>query len=89
MARYLMIRHRVRDFDAWKAGYDAHLPHRIEAGLEEKHLLRGADDPHQVVVLFETLDLARARSFATSPDLAEAMRAAGVIDQPEILFLNG
>jgi hypothetical protein len=42
MASYMLIRHKVRNFSEWKRGYDAHLPKRIEAGLTEKYLLRGA-----------------------------------------------
>ena len=47
MVNYVLIRHKVRDFSQWKRGYDAHLPKRNEAGLTEKHLLRGASDPNE------------------------------------------
>ena len=50
MASYMVVRHKVRNFPEWKAGYDAHLPKRVEAGLTEKHLLRGADDPNEVIL---------------------------------------
>lgn len=89
MASYMVVRHKVRDFPEWKAGYDAHLPKRVEAGLTEKHLLRGADDPNEVILLFETRDLNRARGFAESADLRETMQKVGVIDKPDIYFLNG
>ena len=29
---YLMVRHRVADFDQWKAAFDAHQAARAEAG---------------------------------------------------------
>lgn len=85
---FLLIRHKVKDFMAWKAGYDAHHPQRTEAGLTEHYLLRGADDANEVVLLFEARDLERARAFATSADLREKMQEVGVIDKPEIYFLN-
>ena len=61
MASFLLIRHKVRDFSKWKRGYDAHLPKRVEAGLAEKHLFRGAHDSNEVVLLFEAKDLNRAK----------------------------
>ena len=89
MVNYVLIRHKVRDFSQWKRGYDAHLPKRNEAGLTEKHLLRGASDPNEVIILFEAKDLKRAEDFAGSADLKEAMQKVGVMDKPDIYFLNG
>jgi hypothetical protein len=89
MASYMLIRHKVRDFSQWKRGYDAHLPKRGEAGLTEKYLLRGANDPNEVIILFEAKDLKRAEDFAGSADLRETMQKVGVVDKPYIYFLNG
>lgn len=89
MAAFMLIRHKVRDFKAWKVGYDAHQPKRVEAGLTEKYLLRGADDANEVVILFEAQDLNRAKAFAASADLRERMQEVGVVDKPDIYFLNG
>jgi len=88
MSHYMLVRHKVRDFSEWKPGYEAHLAKRKEAGLTEKYLMREADDPNEVVVLFEAKDLARAKQFAQSDDLRETMNKLGVIDKPEIHFLN-
>lgn len=89
MASFLLVQHKVRDFPEWKLAYDGHLSKRVEAGLTEKHLLRGAHDSNEVVLLFEAEDLNRAKAFAESADLREAMQKAGVLDKPAILFLNG
>ena len=89
MASFMLIRHKVRDFPEWKRGYDAHLPKRVEAGLTEKHLLRGAHDEHEVVLLFEAKDLNRAKAFAESADLRQTMQKVGVLDKPDVYFLNG
>ncbi len=85
---FLLIRHKVRDFDTWKTGYDAHQPKRIEAGLTEKYLLHSEDDANEVVILFEAEDLDRAKAFAASADLREKMQEVGVVDTPDIYFLN-
>ncbi len=88
MLTYMLVRHKVKDFTAWKRGYDADLPNRIEAGLTEKHLFRGEKDMNEVITLFEARDLVLARKFAESPNLREAMEKAGVIDKPDIYFLH-
>ena len=88
MFTYMLIRHKVQDFTAWKRIYDSHLPKRNEAGLTEKYLFRGIGDHHEGIILFEAKDLDRAKKFAESADLQETMRKAGVLDRPDIYFLN-
>jgi hypothetical protein len=85
---FMMIRHKVKDYAAWKPGYDAHEPARTRAGLTEKYLLRSADDPNEVVILLEAKDLERAKAFASSPDLKAKMQEVGVVDIPDVYFLN-
>ncbi len=89
MTNYLLIRHSVRDFSEWKAGYEAHLGKRIDAGLTEKYLLQGERDPNQVVILFEANDVSRAKAFTESADLRERMQQLGVVDKPDMYFLTG
>ncbi len=88
MITYVLVRHKVKDFTAWKQAYETHLPKRVEAGLTETYLFRSADNPNEVVILFEAKDLDRAKAFAESPDLRETMMKAGVVDKPDIYFLN-
>lgn len=88
MASYMSIRHKVRDFNAWKPAFDTHRAKRVEAGLTDKQLLRGASDPNEVVILLEAKDVNRARAFSESADLRETMQKAGVADKPDIYFLN-
>lgn len=88
MNGYMLIRHKVKNFTTWKQGYDAHAPRRSEAGLTEAYLLRNTQAPNEVVLMFEAQDLQRAQAFAESADLREAMQRAGVIDRPDIHFLQ-
>lgn len=85
---YLLVRHKVRDFSVWKPAYDAHLPAREAAGLRELHLLRNVEDAREVVLLFEAEDMGKARAFVSSQDLRQAMARAGVVDPPDIQFLD-
>jgi hypothetical protein len=88
MNGFMLVRHKVKNFTTWKEGYDAHAHMRAEAGLTEKYLLRNTQAPNEIVVLFAAEDIDRARAFAESADLREKMQAFGVIDKPDIYFLN-
>jgi hypothetical protein len=88
MNRFMLVRHKVRNFATWKEGYDAHAPKRADAGLAEKYLLRSTSAPNEIVILFEAEDLGRARAFAESADLREVMERVGVIDKPDIYYLE-
>lgn len=85
---YILIRHKVADFSAWKKVYDAHLPLRQKAGLKQNQLLRGANGSNEVVILFTTSDVNRAKEFAEAEELRLTMQKAGVIGRPEVSFLE-
>jgi hypothetical protein len=88
MNGFMLIRHKVKNFTTWKEGYDSHAPERAGAGLTEKYLLRSTNAPNEVVMLFEAQDIDRAQAFAESPDLREKMQDFGVVDKPDVYFLN-
>ena len=50
--------------------------------------MRNANDPNELVILFEWDSLENARRFANADDLREAMQQAGVADQPDVYFLE-
>ena len=85
---YLVIRHKVKDYDTWKVHFDAHGAARAAAGSTGGHLLRGLDDPNEVVIFFKWDELEKARQFVQSPDLREVMEKAGVTDKPDVYFLD-
>ena len=83
----LLIRHRVADFPAWKAVFEEQEDIRRANGSRGGRLFRSTD-PHEVLLLLEWDDLERARLFADSDDLREAMAWAGVTDRPDIWLLE-
>jgi hypothetical protein len=84
----MMIRHKVADFDQWKPVYEDHRPARQAAGLEDLHLWRNQNDPHDVVIVFTVSDTAKAKEFIGSADLKDAMLAAGVVGPPGMVMLS-
>lgn len=84
----MIIRHKVKDFAAWKRAYDAHKTTRDGAGLSNARLFRSADDASEIVILFDVADIGKAKAFGASADLQSAMKGAGVVDKPDVYFLN-
>ena len=84
----MLIEHQVKDFDTWKGGYLAHDSMRQAYGITQGSLGRGLEDPNTVVVVSKISDIAKAKEFASSPDLKEAMEKAGVVGKPTISYIH-
>jgi heme-degrading monooxygenase HmoA len=84
---YILVRHKVKDYDEWRPKFDNHEA-RKAGGSKGGRMFRTADDPNQMVVLMEWDNLDSAMAFAQSEDLREAMEKAGIIDQPDVYFLE-
>lgn len=84
----LVVHHRVRDYDAWKAVFDEHEPVRRSHGEIEHRVYRDLHDRNRVVIHndFPTEDAARA--FLEDPSLREAMERAGVEGEPGMSFIE-
>jgi quinol monooxygenase YgiN len=77
----LFVRHKVRDYDAWKPVYDAY--DRKSDGCTRATVHRDPDDPNIVVVTETFSDVATARAHANSEKLRATMSRAGVEGPPE------
>ena len=85
---YMLVRHKVEDYERWKPVFDGNAPVRKQSGSKGGRLFRNADDPNEIVILFEWDPLDNARTYAQSWDLRERMQRAGVADQPDIYFFE-
>ena len=84
----LIIRHTIKDYAMFKKTFDGHKAAQTAAGLSNPRIYRSADNPNETVILFDAQDVAKAKAFGASPDLKSAMTAAGVVDKPDVYFLN-
>ncbi|MGZ3418651.1 MAG: hypothetical protein ACXVEF_32920 [Polyangiales bacterium] len=84
----MLVTHEVKDYDAWKKGYDAHKSARDAAGLVDAFLGRDSAKPNLVHIGFRVPTLAAAQGFANDPGLKEAMMKAGVVGPPDIRFVQ-
>ena len=74
---YLLERHKVHDYALWRAVFDADAAGQKTAGCCGARILRNADDPEEVVVLFEWDTLERARQRIESATLGREFEEAG------------
>lgn len=84
----MIVRHKVKDSAAFRKVFDSHKGAQTAAGLSNPRIFRSADEPNEVVILFDAQDIAKAKAFGASLDLQSKMAAAGVIDKPDVYFLN-
>jgi hypothetical protein len=84
--KVIMIKHTVADYAKWKAGYIAHDSMRTAYGISKFVIGRGMDDSNMVYIVDKVTDLQKAKDFAASPSLKDAMQKAGVTGAPEISY---
>ena len=82
----MIVRHSVRDYGAWRPVDDGHEAARTAAGLTNGRVFRSAEDPNDLLLLFEMADRRRAEEFAASDDLRTTMQRASVVGPPEIRY---
>jgi len=84
----VLIKHRVKDALAWKKIFDSHADFRKKGGEMDTKIFQAAEDPNELVLLFDWDSIAKAKNFMDSPELKSLMAEAGVMDKPRIHFLN-
>ncbi len=85
---YILARHKVKDYAAWKNGFDSAISIRRAGGEKTWQIFHPAGDPNNLTMLFEWDSLDNAHAYFASPDLRHAMEAAGVIGEPEVSWLE-
>jgi hypothetical protein len=84
---YVIVKQKVADYARWKPIFDADGANRQIGGSRGGQLFRSADDPNEVVMLFEW-DLEQARQYSQSEALRAKMQEAGVLGPPDFSFLE-
>ena len=82
----LTIHLKVKDYTAWRTGYDGHEKSRVSAGITNGRVFRNAQDQNDVVILQDVADVAKARTWLGSDEMKSAMQQSGVVGSPTIRF---
>ncbi len=75
-------KHKVANYEKWKASYDAHDSMRLANGLHNYVIGQSPTDPNMILVVLKADDPAKAKAFAMDPSLKQAMQKGGVTGTP-------
>lgn len=84
----IIVRHKVSDFAQWKSFYDSVDSFHKAQEVKSAQVFQSADNPNEVIILSELENLSKARQFAQSQGLKDAMQKAGVADKPDVYFVE-
>ncbi|MBT5714157.1 hypothetical protein HOI71_24125 [Candidatus Poribacteria bacterium] len=84
----LFVRHKVENLERWMGSFNKHGHMRAEAGSLGGFVLFHPHENDDVIGFLGWESIDAAREFVEAPDLREAMEAAGVADEPDVLFLT-
>ncbi len=82
----LTIHHKVKDYSAWRKGYDEQEKSRSLAGVTNGKVFRGAENQNDILVLQDVADLTKARAWAGGDALKTTMQKAGVLGPHVVRF---
>jgi hypothetical protein len=85
---HVLIRHKVANFETWKAAFDAAFMMRKSAGECSFRLYHDVNDRSDLTLFFEWESAAMAERFLKSDQLKTEMQKAGVQGQPEYHILR-
>lgn len=84
----LIVTHEVKDFDAWKAVFNAGEEMRSKSGIHAQGVYRALDNPNMVTVVSSVSDMEGMKKLTNSPEMKQAMEKAGVISKPEVKIIQ-
>ena len=84
----MFVRHKVRDYTAWRKVYDEFDATRSRAGVRGHAVYCDVDDVNDVTAWHDFDDLEAAKALASSKELKSAMKNAGVVGPPTIWFVR-
>src|SRR5437016_13617058 len=85
----MIVRHKVKDYGQWRPIFDGHVEMERAAGLINPRVYHSAaSNKSEIVVVFDTEHTKKAKDFAASADLKEAMIKAGDLDTATIYLLE-
>ena len=82
------VRHKVQDFETWKAAFDSAEEVRRAAGEISCRVYSVHGSGNDVLVSMDWDTLERAKAFLASPLLQDGMSKAGVRGMPHITILD-
>ena len=84
----LIMRERVRDYDAWKSVFDGGEPLRAKHGCTGHEIFRSDDDGNDLTVHLRFRSREAGDALRSDPELAANMKRAGVETPPSVMWVR-
>ncbi len=84
----LYVHHKVNDYENWRKVFDNLTSNRTAFGCTGHQVFQSANDPCEITILTHWRSVEAAKKYAASDELKDDMKNAGVISQPEVMFLQ-
>ena len=85
---FVTVRVKVRDYSTWRKAFDEGEDMRTQHGITGGCIARSISDPNDLLLYIEAKDIENVRELCHSPEMKEHMKKAGVIGDPEVLYLE-
>lgn len=85
----MFVRHDVKDYATWRAGYDAAGELRGSNGVKGDWVYQSVENGNDVTVVHDFDSVEAAQAFIALPDLKAAMDEIGVVGAPSIWITQG
>jgi heme-degrading monooxygenase HmoA len=85
---HTIMRVKVKDYDKWKIVFDGNSATRKTAEAKGGRLFHNVDDSSEVIIYLRWETMENARKFFNSEELKKRMQESGVIDKPDIFYLE-
>jgi hypothetical protein len=85
---YVLIQHNVANYERFESVFKDDEARRHRSGSKGGTLYRNAADPNNIIAMFEWDTVERARAFANSYELKEAIEWAGDALPPRAIVIE-
>lgn len=85
---YMIIHHKVEDYNTWKKAFDAHQKERAKYGIDVVALGTIVGDDNHVIAVMNSASSKNFINFLEKSDLKEAMKEAGLASEPVTSILS-
>lgn len=86
--KIMTVQFAVQDYAAWRPVFDQAEPLRAQAGIKNPRLYRSADQPNDLLVIFDVPSKKEGAAWIQSPALREAWSKGGVVGTPIVGFVS-
>lgn len=85
---YMSVQFTVSDYAKWRVVFDEAAPLRASAHIENPRIYRSADNPNEILVIFDVPSQKEGSAWINSPTLREAWAKGGIIGDPIVGFVR-